>query len=113
MDAHMRFLNSPSSIQATSFLRSTGGPARSVMRCAILFVFIAAACSPRTGLPVAAGGVLDLSKMTYSEPIELEGEWGFFRNRFLPPTEDAAADRTMTVPGVWPSHGEPGTGFAT
>ncbi|HNE21666.1 MAG TPA: ATP-binding protein [Leptospiraceae bacterium] len=51
--------------------------------------------------------------MTYSEPIELEGEWGFFRNRFLPPTEDAAADRTMTVPGVWPSHGEPGTGFAT
>ncbi|MGE5415866.1 MAG: ATP-binding protein [Acidobacteriota bacterium] len=78
-----------------------------------------------TGPPMAVKGVLDLSQWTFDDKntINLDGQWEFYWNRLIPPTDFSAGQKPVptmlvNIPSSWDNteyKGKtfPGTGYAT
>lgn len=94
----------------------------------VLPVLIVPACSPENNgesKPTAVRGVLDISPWNFTKKgtIKLDGEWEFYRNRFIDPLMKPVPGSLevpsyITVPSRWPEHtvdGRPitSTGYGT
>ncbi|HTI90316.1 MAG TPA: response regulator [Puia sp.] len=86
-----------------------------------LTVALTVACLAQDGqTPIAKKGILDLRKANlFSKPLSLNGEWGFYWNRLLPPDSlSAVAPAYVPYPVLWKEiapNGQkiPSQGYAT
>src|SRR6516162_7779070 len=77
------------------------------------------AAAQSSGMPEAVSGVIDLRQQDLSgDPVALNGQWLFFWNRLLSPSDSLPAPSYLNFPSLWNKGSLPGVpvsaqGYAT